>query len=234
VTEPGVDSWQDAKQQPYQTVHWRNDGGLEFSSDNAVGKSVYRAKELLRLLRWFPLKATSAEQVVVPAHSERLTLADVALHLWSLSRDPGQTPIEKQSHFQFVRFLQSFRMLPGFFGRKAAFFQSEVASGLARADANLIRSMNPPGYDEEALLKRLRRAGVTEKVAERDVWFEEIREPAFPITIDPVGLPAIEQGHLAYLREELKDGEQISLAKVEALLIERNRHEPGWYRSFTA
>ena len=218
-------------QEPCLSVSAGEDGSLSFSSDLAHAEAPQRAFRLVQLLKWFPVAVVPAEHVT-PARTERLTLADVALHLWSMSHDLGETPIEQQDDRQFRKYLAQLGMLPGWF-RGPAFLRVEALVGFAKAQANMLRGFDLAGYDEEAVIRRLKRAGLTERMVARDVPFDELRRPTFPVRVEAGSPDPRQQADLDYLRDALAGVEgMISLADVEQLLLDRKRSESGWFRQY--
>lgn len=211
----------------------RRDGSLNFLSDNSHAEAAQRAHRLVVLLKWFPLPVEAAEHVVSPARTERLTLADLALHLWGLNTEPGETPIAKQSDAEFRDYLAGLGMLPGWL-RKPAFLRVDHLVAMAKTQADLLRTFDLTGYDEAALIARLKRAGLTERMVGQDIHFDELRRPAFPIIVAKSGSDPQQQGDFDYLRHALGNPDGlISLADVEQVLLDRKQGLYGFWREYT-
>ena len=208
------------------------DGSLTFSSDNSHPEGPQRAHRLVALLKWFPLPIDAAEHVT-PARTERLTLADVALHLWGMNVGPDEKPIEQQSDADFRDYLGGLGMLPGWF-RKPAFLRHPDLIAWAKSRADMFRTLDLSDFDEAGLIARLKGAGWTERMVGQDVAFDELRRPAFPIRVARSASDVRQQADFDYLRDALASAHDlISLADVEQLLLDRNYGRHGFLREYT-
>ena len=208
------------------------DGSIVFASDNAHPDAPSRAFRLVALLKWFPLDAAATQRIASPARTEKLSLADLARYLWSASRDPGERRIEEQSDAELKAFLASFHMLPGWF-RKPAFLRNDNFVSYVKADADFTRKIPLDGFDEDAIVRRLKRAGLSEKMIGRDVHIDEFRQDVFPVRVPPEGGVSHSEQDFLYLRDSLAAmDDPISLADVEQLLLDRKNTEQGWLRQY--
>ena len=219
-------------QEPCLRVTVAPSGSITFSSDTSHPEAPQRAHRLLALLKWFPLAAQPTEEVFSPERTERLSLADLALHLWGLNAGSGETPIAEQSDAEFREYLAGLGMLPGWF-RKPAFLRVDALVAMAKSQANFLRTLDLTGYDEPALIVRLKRAGLTERMLGQEVHFDELRRPAFPILVERSVADPQQQEDFDYLRDGLAGAqEMISLADVEQLLLDRKQGQSGWFREY--
>jgi hypothetical protein len=219
--------------EPCLTVAPERNGGLRFDGENTDASAPERVRRLVALLGWFPLPARHDQRMIRPARSERLTLDDVARHVWSLGLQEDR-PINTMSDWRLRLFLRGFGILPRWFG-PPKFLASPQLLRVVMAQSRLIRSLSPPGLDVEELCERLSRLGLTSAVVEKDVSFEAEMADAFPVVVDARGLNASQQEDLRALSAAvLPLKRMVSLADVEQALLDRKKGETGWARGYGA
>ena len=208
------------------------DGAISFVGDNTHPQAGIRAHRLVSLLEWFQVAVTPSSRIASPARTEPFTLSDLALYVWDVCRVPGERPIDQQSDAEFRKFLGGFDMLPGWL-RKPGFLRNANFLSYVKSQNALTRSIGMEGFEEASVIRRLQRAGLSERMVRRDVHLEEIRQISFPVRMQPSSAEADPAGHFAYLRDSLAAMDRpISLADVEELLLNRMSKEPGWYRQY--
>jgi hypothetical protein len=219
--------------EPFLTVTPLRNEGLSFDSDNNHPAAPDRVRRLVALLGWFPLPARHEQRMIRPAHTERLELEDVARHVWSLGLQENR-PINELGDWRLRWFLRGFGMRPRLLG-PPKFLASPQLLRVILAQSRLIRSLNPPGLDVQAVCARLIKLGLTPAVVEKDVPFEAERADAFPVTVESRPLSASQQKDLSALSETLLPLKRsVSPAEIEQVLLDCRKDEAGWLRGYTA